>query len=332
MEQKKVYLVDDHLMQSSGIGLGADIEGKIISDAGFTYVKTSCKSEDDIIAQCADADVVLDLGTPIGPKTMDALKKCKAYLRYGIGFDVLDVDAASARGIMICNMPHYCIKEVATQTMTLMLACLRQLVHQALGTRSGAWYVKKPYPLHSTRFLTLGFMGFGNIARKTSEMAKPFGFRMIAFDPYVSNEIFTQYGVARADKDELLAAADIISMHTPLNKETFHLIDKPEFAKMKEGVIIVNTSRGGTVCNEALVEALQSGKVAAAGLDVNEDEPIRDANHPLLKMENAIITPHSAFDTVEATLHLREVVAETAVKILRGEPLDNVVNRKALGL
>jgi len=331
MSKKKVYLIDDYIVQMIGIFGPEDIEGKILKAAGYEFIKTSCYNEDEIIEKCADADIVFSMGTAVGPKIMDGLKKCKAYLRYGIGYEMLDVDAATKRGIMICNMPRYCIDEVATQSITLALAASRQILNQCLGIRSGTWTSQKLFAMHSNRFRTFGFLGFGNIARKASEFAKSFGFKLIAFDPYIDDALCKKYGVQKVSKEELLAQADIISVHTPLTDETFHLLDKPDFAKMKDGVIIVNTSRGSVISTEALVEALQSGKVAAAGLDVVEGEPIMDTNHPLLKINNVIMTPHMGADTVEAIDSLREEMANTAIKILQGEVPYNVVNKKALG-
>jgi len=266
----------------------------------------------------------------IGEDVLAGLPKCRGLVRYGIGYDVFDVDAATRRGIPVCNIPNYCIPEVASHTMALILGASRQLVHSTLGIRQGLWN-QAPGRLTMHRFTsqTLGLLGFGHIAQEVAAYAKPFGFTVLAYDPYMPAAVFEKCGVRSATLDEVVAQSDILSCHTLLNDETRHMLNRERFAQMKDGVIIVNTSRAGVIDEAALIEALRSGKVAAAGLDVVEQD-VMPPDYPLLHMDHVTLTPHAAYNSYEATTELYRRVAETAVVILQGNMPDNAVNKKAL--
>lgn len=324
----KAIVVD----KNSADGLDYSIQQKIFEEHGIEFVLEDCQTEDEIIEKCKDADALLVIYRKITPRIMDALTNCKVILRYGIGYDVIDVAAATERGIKVCNSPLHCLDEVATHTIAMILAMERQLVFFNDVVKSGRWLANAGFKPHRLSCQTLGFIGFGNIARRTADFAKGFGFNMIAFDPYLEASVIEASGAEKVELEELLAVSDVISIHTPLFDSTYHLINRDSIAKMKDGVMIVNTSRGPIIAIEDLMEAVKTGKVKAAALDVVENEPISKPDHPLFETGKIICSPHAAYNSVEAEEQMMAVLAETAVQILNGEDPANIVNKKALGI
>lgn len=324
----KIVLVD----KSSEFGLDFSIQKQIIEQNGMEFCMEDCQTEEEIIEKCSDADAIMVIYKKITPKIIDSLKKCKVILRYGIGYDVIDVESATKNGIMVCNSPNHCIKEVATHTLAMILALCRKIVIYNEKVRNGDWAAKGGYQIHRLSERTLGFVGFGNIARQAAQYAEIFGFSMVAYDPYASEIAFEEFNVRKVSKDELFQKSDIISIHTPLLESTHHIINKESIEKMKDGVMIINTSRGPLVCEKDILEAVKSGKVAAAALDVIESEPITVKNHPLFETGNIIASPHAAYNSVEAEKEMMETLAWTAVKVLKEEYPQNIVNKKQLGL
>ena len=303
---------------------------KIFEGAGIEYVVCDCKTGEDIVAAAKDADGIVNVMIKMDADTVRQLEKCKVVVRCGIGYDVIDVDACTKKGIAACNVSDYCFPEVATHAMAMLLSLYRKLDHYTACVKKGVWNKEKGFTPHRLDQVTLGIVSFGNISKQLSQYAKAFGMKMISYDPYVPDSVFAQYGVEKVDFDELLARSDMISLHAPLTPETKGMINKESIAKMKDGVIIVNNARGPLVVEEDLAEALKSGKVVGAGLDVFAQEPINPDN-PLLGLDNVILTPHAAYDSVEASWDLFEKVALTILKVLGGEYPNNVLNRKALG-
>lgn len=324
----KAIVVD----KNSADGLDYSIQQKIFEEHGIEFVLEDCQTEDEIIEKCKDADALLVIYRKITPRIMDALTNCKVILRYGIGYDVIDVAAATERGIKVCNSPLHCLDEVATHTIAMILAMERQLVFFNDVVKSGRWLANAGFKPHRLSCQTLGFIGFGNIARRTADFAKGFGFNMIAYDPYLEASVIEASGAEKVELEELLAVSDVISIHTPLFDSTYHLINRDSIAKMKDGVMIVNTSRGPIIAIEDLMEAVKTGKVKAAALDVVENEPISKPDHPLFETGKIICSPHAAYNSVEAEEQMMAVLAETAVQILNGEDPANIVNKKALGI
>lgn len=322
----KVVLVDANRLK----GAVYNIEQKIFNENNIEFIVKNCNNEEEIIENCKDADGILTIYTKIHKEIISKLSNCKVIVRYGIGYDVIDVDAASEKGIAVCNIPDYCIQEVATHTLALILSLERKITMYDRSIRKGEWDEFYGYPIHRLNTLTLGLLGFGSIARKVAEYAKPFGFNIIAYDPYLPDEIFHGMEVERVQFDNLLQESDIISIHVPLNKETKHLINKETISKMKNTVKIINTSRGAIIAQDDFVNALKNKRIMAAGLDVLETEPLHDPDADILKFENVIVTPHAAFNTVEATEELHRKVAESACKVIKGELPQNVVNKQKL--
>src|SRR5215218_6797425 len=244
--------------------------------------------DDELIKAVADADAIYAKGRPrITAKVIEAGKKLKVVSLGSVGVDSVDVDAATALGIPVTNCPDTFIEEVAEHVMTLILASHRRLLVQDQMVRRGDWAKGRPMGM------TLGFISFGHVARATARRAAPFGFQMLAYDPYIEELVMSDYGVQPVGYDELLQRSDIISMHAPGTKDAHHLMKEQHFKKMKKTALFVNTGRGSTVDEPALIKALQEGWIAGAGLDVVEVEPVGH-NNPLLGMDNVILTAHVA--------------------------------------
>lgn len=328
----KVIVVDNKPV----FGLHIDTLTRICEENGIEFETRNCANEAEVVEQCQDADAILDVYTKLSADTINALPNCKAFLRFGIGYDIFDVDAATAAGKMVCNVPDYCIEEVATHTAALVLDLARKVTYFNGNVHGGTWNANAGYTLHRLSGQTLGMVGYGNIARKAAGYLKAFGLSVVAYDPFLPEDVIAETGAKKVELDELFAVSDIISLHTPLFDSTYHMIDADAFAKMKDGVMLVNTSRGPLVDEAALLEAIHADKVAAAGLDVLESEPLTDPEAALLQTDRVVITPHAAFNSAESFGELMEKIAETACNILNNKIDDatmrRIVNRKELGL
>ena len=318
--------------KNGSAGLDFGIQEKIFTEAGIDFILEDCQSEDEIIEKCKDADILLVIYQKITPRIMDALPNVKVILRYGIGYDCIDVDAATERGIKVCNSPLHCLDEVATHAVTMILALERKLVMFNDKVREGIWLANIGEKPHRIAAQTVGFIGFGNIAQRTADFIGAFGPKLIAYDPFLDEEVIKSKGAEKKTLDEVLAEADVISIHTPLTKDTYHIINKDTIAKMKDNVILVNTSRGPLVALDDLLEALKEGKIKAAGLDVLETEPNVDTEKVFEMKDRIIVTPHMAYNSVEAENEMMRVLATSAVEVANGNFVPNIVNKKALGL
>ncbi|GAI03883.1 unnamed protein product, partial [marine sediment metagenome] len=253
---------------------------------------------------------------------------CKVIVRYGIGVDTVDIDAATDNGIIVANVPDFCWEEVSNHVIALLLACAKKLVLLGNFTRQGRWGKNMPdvRPMGSIYGQTLGLVGCGNIGRMTARKAQCFGLRVLGYDPYVDKSLVKEYGVTLMSLPELLKESDFVSVQTPLNEETRHLIGEKEFKQMKPTAYFINTARGEVVDEPALIKALQEKWIAGAGLDVFEKEPI-DSDNPLLKMDNVVVTPHFASSSDAASERLRTNVGQEAARVLSGQWPKNVVNK-----
>jgi D-3-phosphoglycerate dehydrogenase len=272
--------------------------------------------------EVADADVVVSGGVPLGEREFQQLPKARLLLRPYVGYDDIDVDAATAQGILMANVPDAFSEEVANHAMCLILAANQQLLISDRYVRSGEWERRRGRPnwhppIHRLSVQTLGLVGFGNIARMVAQRAAPFGYRILAYDPYLSQDVADAYSVRLVELEELLRESDVVSVHTFLAASTRHLINAERLAQMKPTSYLINTARGPIVDEAALVEALRSGHLAGAGLDVTEVEPLA-ASSPLIQMENVILTPHMASASVEGAQALKRRVAEIAAAVAMG--------------
>ena len=274
----------------------------------------------------ADADAVITQFAPLTADVIQSMQRARVIVRYGIGVDNVDLLAAKARGIPVCNVPDYCIDEVADQTLAFMLATTRQVLSNCHAVREGRWGLATPLEqMRTLRDLTVGLVGFGRIGREVAARLQPFHCRVLVHDPAVTDEAVQKSGCHSARMDQLFAESDLISLHCPSMPQTRGMINRDSLSAMKQGAILINVARGDLIDSDALCEALLKKHLSAAALDVFTPEPI-PSDHPLLQMENVIFASHIASCSVRAVRTLRETAATIAAMALRGEPLPNIVN------
>lgn len=307
-------LITDHGFPS------VELERNVLQTTGFSLeeVRPACKTEDDVIRTCQGADVLMVQWAPITRRVFESLPQVQGVVRYGIGVDNIDVASAKELGRMVSNVPRYCLDEVSDHTLAMVLCLARRIPHDGNQIAHGRWGIGPLLPIPAFSDLTLGLIGFGSIARKVSQKARPFRFRQIAFDPVASDDAFAELGVERVDRDSVLGTADIISLHCPLAPETRHMINAESIARMRPGVLLINTARGPLVNESDLISALQAGKIIGAGLDVFEREPLA-ADSLLRSMPNVMLTSHAASVSKRSLDLLQIQAAEAARDILQGK-------------
>lgn len=301
------------------------IERKVVGDAAQVK-RFVCAGDVDFTEEICSADAVIVWhNAPITEAGLKRLRNCKALIRNGVGFDSVDIQAAKRLGIPVCNVPDYGTEEVADHAIALTLALCRQLFPLNEEAKSLGWAIHCEPKLRRLRELVFGVVGLGRIGTAAALRAKALGFQVWFYDPYVRNGTDKAVGVARCRTlEELLAKADVLSVHCPLNTETRHLIAEKELALMKPTAFVVNTARGAVIKKTAILAALRSGKLAGAGLDVVEDEPLRTPEEAATP--NLIVTCHAAFCSVEAKIEMRSTSARIARAAVLGQPLENIVN------
>ena len=282
------------------------------------YKMAASASADDILAVAHDADAVLVTYAKLPGELLRKLTRCKAIGRFGLGVDNIDLPAAKELGIAVNYVPDYCLREVSDHAMALLLALARKVTLSNKLVQAGRWEVPQIVPLHRLEGRVLGLVGFGNIPRTLAPKAKAFGLKVLTHDPYVKNEVLAAAGVEGVSFDDLLARSDFISVHAPLLPATRGLMNAVAFAKMKKGAVLINTARGPLVDEAALVAALDSGQLGGAALDVVTAEPLAK-DSPLLGRDNVILTPHTAFYSVEALEELQTKCASDVARVLSGE-------------
>ncbi|RAI58136.1 C-terminal binding protein [Roseicella frigidaeris] len=275
-------------------GGGYALESEALAEIDAEIVEAPTDTA-GFIAAAREADAIYAKGIPITREIIDSLTKCRIIALGSVGVDSVDVKAATARGIPVTNVPDTFIEEVADHAMMLLLAGFRRLIEQDRMVREGRWKEGRPALLQIPRLMgqTLGFISFGRVARAVARRAAPFGLRMMAYDPFIEELQIAEYGVQPATLSEVLAQSDFLSMHAPARPEVHHMLKEQHFRAMKPSAIFVNTGRGPTVDESALIKALQEGWIAHAALDVLETEP-PSHNNPLLRMENVTLTAHVA--------------------------------------
>lgn len=305
------------------------VERQILGElADLVPMKT--KAPEEFIGAAADCDALLNTyAGPITSEVMARMPKCKIIARYGIGVDTIDLDAATKAGIIVTNNPTYCIEEVAEQTMALLLSAARKIPFYDRMVRNGRWEVPPGKPIFRLAGRTLGLVGFGNIARQVAVRAAAFGLRVLYSDPFVKEGRFEVPGKA-VDLDTLLRESDFVSLHPPLTPQTRKMIGDEAFAKMKATAILINCARGPVVDTDALVRALDSGKISGAALDTVDPEPLANP-HPLRGRENVIVTPHTAWYSEQAMAGLQAGAPGEVKRVLSGQWPINVVNGTVKG-
>ncbi len=302
------------------------IEQEQLAPLGVNLVGAQCRTIEDVAAATADADVVITQFAPVKGAAITAMKKARAIIRYGIGYDNVDSALAAQQRIPVCNVPDYCLDEVADHTLGLLLALTRQIVGNALVIRNGEW--KSAMPGEKYRCLrntTVGVVGFGRIGRAVIERLRAFGCRILVADPVVAASAVQAVGAQYATLPELLRQSDIVTLHCPSLPSTRGMINAESLAQMKPDALLVNASRGDLVVTESVVDALRSGRLAGAAFDVTNPEPL-PVDSPLRGFPQVVISAHLASVSPESGPRLRKSVAELATLALQGKPLRNVVN------
>ena len=299
-------------------------------NAEVELVTATCTSEDELIAAAKDADAILGGSRFFTRRVMEALPKCRVIATYSVGFDAIDIDAATDNSIIVVNNPavYWCAEEVSNHALALLLVCAKKMTIQNDLTKQGHWADARRTlpPMPSIRGQTLGLVGCGNIGRMTARKGQCFGLMILGYDPYVEISPVEESGITlMTSLPELLNQSDFVSVHTPLNEETRHMIGEAEFKQMKPSAYFINTARGPVVDEPALIEALQEKRIAGAGLDVFEMEPIAPDNL-LLKMDNVVVVPHSASYSDAAIAEQPVNPAQEVARVLSGKWPNNPVN------
>ncbi len=281
----------------------------------------------------ADADIVVVNMARIDAAALSGMERCRLIIRHGIGYDNVDVEECTRRGILVANQPYYCVEDVAEHTVALILACARRIVtaHRKTIESAGrdAWDFSGIMPLSRLKGKTVGLLGTGRIARLVARKLSGFEVKIIGFDPYLPDEVKKELDIEFVPLDELFKRSDFLSIHVPLTDETRGLVDARAIGMMKPSACIVNTARGGIVDTGALREALATGRLAAAGIDAYEKEP-PEKDYPLFDLPNVILTPHMGWASVESEETIRRDILEDILRFARGETPQSVVNPEAL--
>lgn len=297
-----------------------ELERSVLATVGAELIVA--KPSDDPIGLAGDADAILTTYFPIDAKAIDRLQRCRIIARYGIGVDNIDVAAARERGIVVTNVPDYSVEEVAAHTLLMILAVLRRLVAASQNATLGDWDIKSLRPIPRFSELTVGIVGLGRIGRRVAALLRPLGPRLIGYDPFIAEP---PDGIdAKADLGGLLQEVDVLTLHLPLSSDTHHLLGAEQFAAMKPGAVLVNTSRGGLVDTPALLDALHTRRLGGAALDVLEHEP--DDAARVADAPNVLLTPHMAYYSESALHEAQQKAATQIVKVLSGGSPDYQVN------
>jgi len=295
------------------------LEKEILAVIGAELYTVDCRTEQEVLDCCQDADAVMTVYAPVGARAVGAFSRCRIIARYGVGVDNIDIPAATRRGIVVVNVPDYCMYEVALHTVSLVLCLSRRILilHHEVTVRHN-WDVAAAKPVFRLKGQTLGLVGFGRIAQVVADLVKGFDLSILAFDPYVNRDVAEVRGVQLVELEDLLVRSDFVSVHAPLTAETKYLIGKSELQKMKPTAFLINTARAAIVDQKVLYQALKNGWIAGAGLDVLEEEPPKESN-PLLSLDNVVITPHAASYSIQSYQEVRERATQEVVRVLSGK-------------
>lgn len=308
MSKFKVVLTDN-------IFPDLDIENEMLSKVDAELVEVTDLA--NLANEVKDADAVINTYAQMTPEIIGGMDKCKLIIRNGIGVNTIDVDACNTKGIMVANIPTYCIEEVATHAITLMLTLNRKIFLYNRTVREGIWDVKEGMKINSVVGATLGLVGFGRIPRLINDRAQALGMKVLAYDPFVTAENAAEAGATKAEMDQIIAESDFISIHCPLIPDTRGMFNYDVFKAMKDSAYLINTARGPIVNEPDLVRALEEGLIGGAGLDVLMEDK-GQTEHPLYKFENCIITPHAAWYSETSILRRRTQTVDSVIEVLTG--------------
>ena len=308
--------------------LDSEADEDVLRAAGLTTLRLQAKTDSDVIAGLAqvDADALIVQWAPVSATVLDAAPSCRFISRLGIGYDMIDVPAATERGVAVANTPDYCVDEVVAHTLAMALWLLRGLGRFDAAVRDGAWSAAEPYP-NACRpsDTTIGVIGLGRIGSRVAEQAIALGFDVLACDPYAA----APASVRLTGLNELLRGSDLVTLHAPLNDQTRHLIRADTIAAMRPGALLVNTCRGGLIDEAPLVAALRAERLAGAALDVFETEPL-PASSALRAQSNVLLTPHAAWYSPASLAELPVQAARQVIDFLAGRPVPSIINPEYL--
>lgn len=306
-----------------------EIEHGILSQAGATIVCAKTASDDELLQLAPTVDGILTCWKPVSGSVIRKADRCLSIGRFGIGLDNIDVPSATDAGIIVTNVPAYCVDEVSDHAMALILSCARKTAFYDRNIKSGSYQLQAGPPLYRIKGKTLGIVGFGKIGRVLCAKAKAFGLHILVYDPHVDASSIEKAAVERVPFSDLIKRSDFISIHVPLSSETSHLFTYQTFREMKPTSFIVNTSRGDVIDSAGLLAALDEGLIAGAGLDVLSKEPPA-AGDRLVSHPRTVVTPHAAFNSEESLLELRSTAATQMAEVLSGRRPQNIVNAEVL--
>lgn len=302
-----------------------DLEQEILAQIGAEIVRAECVTEAEVLEALVECEAMITQWAPVTRTVVERAGRCRAISRNGIGVDNIDLAAAEDLGIAVLNVPAYCIPEVADHALSLMLALIRKTKPTIKAVGAGAWDHRHMIPVRRLDTQVLGIVGLGRIGSAVARRALPFFKEVWACDPYIEQVCFNNTCTVRKTHEEIWQGADVITLHVPHTEETEHMINAESLGMMKESAYLVNTCRGAVVDTDAIVEALCNGKLAGAGLDVHEQEPLPE-DHPLRERDNVIITPHVAYYSEESIEQARRETCENLVRFFRGqEPISRLV-------
>ncbi|WP_430867232.1 C-terminal binding protein [Demequina aurantiaca] len=307
-----------------------DIERAVTDPAGADLVLAQSRDAAEVIANAAGAQGILVQYAQITAEVMDGLPDLLAIGRYGVGIDSVDVEAATARGIAVCNVPDYGTEAVSDHAIGMALAAARGIPRLDRGVRAGSFDLVAVRPLYLTRDRVFGVIGLGLIGTATARKAAGLGYEVIGYDVRADPADDTYHGVKSVSLDELLERSQVVSLHTPLDEHSRGMIGAAQFAKMRSDAILVNTSRGGVADTAALVDALRAGEILGAAIDVHEEEPV-PVGHPLTEFDSVVLTPHLAWYSEESYAELKRRTVENVVEVCAGRAPRNIVNPEVLG-
>ena len=301
-------------------------ETEVFSNAGLEVRWLHCKTQEEVIRECQGAVVLLNQYVKMDKVIFKALPTVKCIVRYGVGYDNVNIEDATEYGVQVCNVPDYGTGEVADQALAHMMNLVRRISLQNELIRGGVWDYRKSIPVFRLADATVGIFGVGRIGSSFAKKVRPLCKEIIAYDSEYgkSNREFPDF-IKFVSFEELLQRSDIVSVHSPLTQETYHVFDETNISKMKKTAYLINVSRGGIVDETGLYKCLKTGKIAGAALDVVEKEPL-DKDNALLELDNFIVSPHAAWYSEQSALDMKTKVAEEAVRFVRGEKVKNPVN------
>ncbi len=304
-----------------------DIERGILEPLGCSFASLKTGKDPGALKDLvAEADYVITQFAPVNAEVIGAMRRCRVIVRYGIGVDNVDLGAAAARSIPVCNVPDYCTDEVADHALAMILELTRRISQNAARVRTGSWALGVPIEqMRALKDMTVGIVAFGRIGREVALRLKPFKCRVLVHDPHVDAARIRKEGCTPASLDEILAQSDLLSLHCPSTEETRQMINARSLARMKPGALFVNVSRGTLVKTDDLVAALRSGALSGAAMDVADPEPL-PAGHPLLSLDNVLVNPHCASASPASGLKLRTEVANIVAAVIKGKRPPNIVN------